>query len=464
MKIGIKNSLIYNLQNLKISTKGLFVKRIKYNKEFHKTLNLLEESQWFSEDQFRVTQNQKLKKLISYAYDNVPYYNELFKKHDILPSDITDLDDLKKIPILTKDILRNHPEKFVSKSVNKNFLISGWTTGTTGTPLNAYRSRSSVIFENATLWRQKRWAGVDISSPKVAIWGTIWDKVIVPNDNQNPPFWRMNFPENQLLLSYYHISDKTLPIFLEKLNQFKPEYIEGFPSIILTIARYLKKHKLTLPIKAVFTSSEPLYDTHREDIEESFETKIYDHYGQAERVSIATECPEHNGLHINPEYGILELLNNNNDVKPGESGEIISTGLNNYVMPLIRYKTGDMASISKKQCKCGRNMPLLHSVEGRKTDRIITPQGKIIPGGGIMGAFHGISNIQETQVIQEDLNHVTIKIVKENIANNIDTAQLNKNLEKCLGSDINFKFDNVPTLFSADQIKKRWVISKVKID
>ena len=226
----------------------------------------------------------------------------------------------------------------------------------------------------------------------------------------------------------------------------------------------MEKKNIFFPVKAIFTSSEPLYDVHRKVIETRFKAKIFDLYGQAERVAAATECTEHKGLHVNPEYGVLEIIKDNRDARDGEDGEIVGTGLNNYSMPLIRYRTGDVARFSPKPCPCGRKMPVLQFVDGRIADRIITPEGRIIPGGGIMGAFHGIDNIKECQVIQEDRYNLIIRIAKDNDSMEIDSEKLLFNLNKCIGKEMKLTIDLADSVFDDDMVKRRWVLSKVEVD
>ena len=463
MKSGFRENIAYFVYSLFLSAKGFAVNAVKYNKEFYRILQGLNESQWYSFDRLKELQDTKLRRLVEHAYENVPYYNGLFKKHGIRPDDIKGTEDLKKIPLLVREELRANPQQFIAANINRKLLAPGMTTGTTGTPVNALRSRESITFENAVLWRQKTWAGVDIGCRKAAVWGTIWDNVIVPSSIKRPPFWRRNVSDNQLLLSYYHMSDDTLPLYFKKLKEFSPDFIEGFPSTILTLSNYLKRQNEIFPVKAVFTSSEPLYNVHRNEIEKQFKTKVFDHYGQAERVVAASECHEHRGLHIHPEYGVLEIIKDDRDAAYGESGEIIGTGLNNYAMPLIRYRTGDVARLDASACPCGREMPLLQSVDGRKADSIIMPDGRVVPGGGLMGAFHGIDNIKKSQIVQEDVNNITVKVMKDKVELGVNTDTIIANLKKCVGNDIKIKVETVDSFLSGGTIKHRWVVSKVSV-
>jgi len=465
MKATAVGMLSYLTRSAYLSLKGYVVNRVKLGREFFSVLDGLERSQWLSEGGFRDLQNEKLRKLVQHAYANVPYYHRLFDSLHLRPEEIRTVDDLPKIPVLSKEELRANHDGLIARNISRHRLASGWTTGSTGTPINALRTMDSIIFEHATIWRQRRWAGTDVYDRKAAVWGTIWDDVIIPSASKRvPPYWRYNAADRQMLFSYYHMTDETLALYVDALEKFRPTFIEGFPSTLLILAQHLKQHDRLLPLRAVFTSSEPLYAVHREEIERRFETKIFDHYGQAERVAYATECEHHRGLHINPEYGIVEILKDGEPVAPGDTGEIVGTGLNNAAMPLLRYKTGDLASLGKGECACGRKMPLLQAVEGRLADSIITGDGIMIPGNGIMGAFHGIDNIKASQVVQEDPDHVIIRIVKEDLAKEVNLPALRRNLESCLGRRIHLEFQTVESLNLDGFAKRPWVVSKVSRD
>lgn len=446
-----------------ISVKALTVDAVKFGPPFRRVLAGLETSQWFSREQLEELQLRKLRALLQHAYTHVPYYHRLFDSIKLTPDDIRTLADLKQLPLLEKSTVRNSPEDFVSRKSRRWNTFPGWTTGTTGAPLNALRSRESIAGENAMIWRQRRLAGLKFRCRKAAIWGTIWENVIVPAQRRNPPFWRYNVTDNQLLLSYYHMSDSTLPAYVRHLESFAPELIEGFPSTLLVLARHLKKVNRVIPVKAIFTSSEVLYDVHRRELEEAFSAKVFDLYGQAERVVAATECEHHSGLHINPEYGILEILKDGKDAPPGSMGEVVGTGFNNYAMPLIRYRAGDLTTLAKNPCPCGRQMPLLEKMEGRKADVIRTPDGRVIPGNGLMGGLHGVANIKRSQIVQERLDHVVVNIQKEDPAQPVDVARLRENLAQCLGTSVTIDVCTTDDLDKAGRNKFRWVVSHLPV-
>ena len=340
-------------------------------------------------------------------------------------------------------------------------IFPGWTTGTTGTPINVVRDRNSIVAENAMIWRQRRLIGLGFRTKRVAVWETIWDNVIVPGTMRAAPFWQHNLTDNSVLFSNYHMSDTNLPEYVKLLKKFQPESIEGFPSTLLVLARYLKKTRTVIPVKAVFTTSEVLYAAHRKELEEAYAAKVFELYGQSERVVAATECEQHNGLHINPEYGIFEVLKDGEDAPPGTTGEVVGTGFNNYTMPLIRYRTGDLATLSTTPCPCGRQMPLIASLQGRLADVIRTPEGRVVPGNSVMDALYGVRNVKRSQLIQERLDSVVLHVEAEDPAQPLDCPALKQNLVRCLGTSMGIEIRVVDEIETNGQTKFRWMISRL---
>ncbi len=450
----------YAIRSAYFSVKGYGIRLMRSGKAFYRILKELEESQWSPREQLQALQDAKLRALIHHSYENVPYYRRLFTTQGLMPRDIQGISDLWKIPTLSKEIIRANPDDFVAKNINRRLLATGWTTGSTGTPLAVHRTLHSIIFDNATLTRQRGWAGVRKYDRKVAIWGTSFGNVIVPRRMRTAPYWRFNAADNQMLFSYHHLSDDTLSAFIDGLRKFRPVFIEAFPSTMLMLARFLKKQNERLSVKAIFTSSEPLYRTHRQEIEEVFETRVFDYYGHAERAITAAECEQGN-MHLNPEYGVLEILRGDETLAPGESGEIVGTALNNFGMPLIRYRTGDSSRLIDAVCPCGRQTPLLGGIEGRTADFIRTPDGRLMPGDGVMEAFYGLENIKESQVVQNEIDRVIVNIVKDDQKATVNTESLVTNFQRCLGDEMRVTVEFVANIAGEGSVKRRWVVSNI---
>ena len=287
----------------------------------------------------------------------------------------------------------------------------------------------------------------------------------MPGAETKPPFWRSNWVVNHMYFSSYHLSCDNMELYLRQLERFSPKALEGYPSTIYVLARYLLKRKTTLRLKAVFTSSETLFPHQRQAIERAFECKVFDFYGIAERVIFATECPAHEGNHLNMDFGITEILNKDRQpVVPGEMGRIVATGLHNYGMPLIRYQTSDVSAIKGKKCPCGRDFPLMEDVTSRAEDIITTKDGRYLSFASLSLPFKEMDSLVEAQIIQEDLEHIRINIVRQPTYNESDTQYLLNEFKKRIGSDMKIEIVFVDLISRTKAGKFRFVISKVPLE
>lgn len=449
------------IQNALVSLYGLKLTRREYGREFEKRLREFQGHQWMSETEIRDYRDRMLAKLVKCAYENVPYYRSVMQERDLQPGDITTAEDLTKLPVLTREDVRENMEDLISRSCNPSDLILGHTSGTTGSPLEFYYDRNVCLYKNVIDWRQKGMGGVRFGDKVAYFLG----RVVVPLDRKKPPFWRHNLVMNHLLCSSFHLSEENVRHYVKKLQSFKPKAIEGYPSTLFIVAKFLKSKGMTIPVKAVFSSSETLFPQQREVIEESFETDLFDYYGLAERTVFATECDKHEGHHIDTDFGVVELLGSNGDpVEDGELGRIVSTGLHNYAMPLIRYRTSDITSIRPQRCSCGRPFPLMDDVTTKEEDIITTKDGRLISSSILTHPFKPMTNIAESQIIQEDRDILRVKIVRRSGYSDADTDHLLRELSARIGEDIKIDIEFVDSIERTGAGKFRWVISKVPLE
>jgi len=449
------------IQNIMVSMYGFMLRRREYGSEFKRIFSEFENRQWLPASEIQEYQNTKLAALIKHAYDTVPYYQRIMDERNLKPSDVTTTEDLVKLPILSRDDVRTHGDDLISRSFDKKDLILGHTSGTTGSPLEFFYDRSVCLHKNIIDWRQKSVGDIKFGD-KIAFF---LGRVVVPLHRKRPPFWRYNFAMNHLLFSSFHLSGDNVESYVKKLRSYKPAAIEGYPSTLFIVAKFLKAHNQTLPIKAIFSSSETLFPQQREVIEEVFETDLYDYYGLAERTLFATECEKHEGHHVNNDFGIIELLGPDGEhVAPGELGRIVTTGLHNYAMPLIRYRTSDITSIKSTACSCGRGFPLMDDVTTKEEDIITTKDGRLISSSILTHPFKPMVNIAESQIVQEDRDNITIKIIRRSGYSDEDSRHLIKELGMRIGTDIKINIEFVDSIDRTSAGKFRWVISKVPLE
>ncbi|MCL4491209.1 MAG: hypothetical protein M1510_04765 [Nitrospirae bacterium] len=415
----------------------------------------LEKSQWFNNKRLPEIQSDRLRKLILHCYENVPYYRSLFNGRGLKPDDIKSPEDLKLLPILTKDTVRENFRELVATNAKRFSPILGHTGGTTGTALEFYVDSCANILEFATVWRHWNWAGYSFGDRFCDLRGRI-----IRGEKPYSFDWRLN----AMFLSSYRMTREMVKEYAVQLRSFKPRIIRGYPSAIDIFARLLRESGIDdIRPKAVVTSSETLLAQQRKNLEEVFGCKVFDTYGLEERSAAAGQCPEGN-MHADSEYGVIRVLNDGRDIPEGEEGEFICTGLHNYAMPLINYRTNDVGIFSTDKCPCGRGLPVIKSITGRVEDMIATPDGRNVAGSGLSVAFKYSMGIRLSQIIQEDINEMTVKIVRSPSYNENDEKTLLSNLRDRVGHVIRIKIEYVDDIPLTKAGKLKFVISKVRPD
>lgn len=448
------------VQNLGVSWYGWRVKRREYSKRFWTTLDQFEKQQWYSPGELLAYQNERLIELIKSCYQYVRYYRQVMKDRRLTPADFRTASDLEKLPILTRQDVRNHADDLISANISRRGTCDGYTSGTTGSPLHVIWDHNMCLVKTVVDWRQKRWAGINPDDPIACFFG----RQIVPTRRRNPPFWRHNWALNQLLCSSWHLSQVNLPAYVEELEKFQPRAIEGYPSSLSIIARYLLRTGRTLPVKAVFTTSETLLPQQRESIEKAFACKLFDFYGMAERVVFATECPTHNGKHLNSDFGITEFLHGDRPVEVGHMGRVVATGLHNLAMPLVRYQCSDVSALDDRHCECGRGFPLMAEVTTKDEDMFTATDGRYISPSVLNALTKHLLGIAESQLIQEEPRLVVVKIVRLPEYSDEVSRYLQTNLRRLLGREMEIRLEFVTAIPRTASGKFRWVISKVPLD
>jgi phenylacetate-CoA ligase len=372
-----------------------------------KYLHRYERFQYYSHDEIVQYQLTHLKKLLLHAYSKSVHYKKLFDENGISVSDIQTLSDLKKIPYLTKIDLSTKLTDITA--INSGLLVSKKTTGgSTGQAVTLLKNADALARERAATWRSYKWAGVAIGDPQARFWG-------VPlHVSQRLKYRIINFIANRKIFSAFNIDEQCLDVFYRQLLRFKPAYLYGYVSVIEIFASYIKKHQYVLPdsIKCVITTSEVLSAAVRKEIEGSLKLDVFNEYGCGEVGSVAHEC-EHGEMHVMDDNLILEIIP---AIDSSSVGEIVVTDLFNYATPLIRYRLGDYASISEKNCACGRTLKVIGNIHGRAYDCIHTEDDKVFHPEVMMYIFEDIKTavggIKQFQVVQETLGSLCINIIK----------------------------------------------------
>jgi phenylacetate-CoA ligase len=286
--------------------------------------------------------------------------------------------------------------------------------------------------------------------------------IIVPLTQKDPPFSRLNSVHNQLLLSNFHLTTDNLPSYFEALREHGSCALDGYPSSVYVLAKVLLNRGERLPLRAVLTSSETLFDFQRAAIEEAFECRIFDYFGAAERVIFAVECDSHEGHHLCEEYGITEVLDAQHcPVSAGSEGYLVGTTLHNVGMPLIRYQTSDLSALKEKRCSCGRTLTLMEDVATKAEDLLKLADGRLISPSALTHPFKPMNCIEASQIVQTQVNEMIVRLVPRSDYRDADGMRLVSDLKSRLGQDMQITIELVESLPRTKSGKFKWVISHV---
>lgn len=450
------------LQNAALTAYSALLHRERYGAGFRKFREFLEQSQGYSAAELIAYQDEQLRKIVKHAFESVPYYRRLFDSLHLKPSDIQSQQDLVKLPVLTRKDIQSNFEDLRSRTFSKSQLRLGHTSGTTGSPLEVYYDENVIHITYALMDRQYRWANATLwrFGDRIAV---LRGNVIVPVSRKRPPFWRHNHYHNQLLLSSFHLAPENMSLYVRELKKFAPVVIDGYPSTVYLLARHLLSEGQTLPVKAVITGSETLYDFQRVAIEKAFGCRVFDYFAAAERVVFATECDRHSGHHVSAEYGITEILDTDHrPLAAGQQGLLVGTSLHNYGMPLIRYVTNDVSALKPESCSCGRSLPLMEDVTTKAEDILALKDGRMISPSVLTHPFKPMHSVLQSQIVQEDYDRITIKLVPNENYRPADADHLIREFKARLGEDMHIQVEIVPELARTKSGKFKWVISKVE--
>lgn len=400
-------------------------------------------------------QQNKLNSILSHCIQNVPFYQDLKSERNISIGDF---------PIIDKTIINANMQDFLAGNISAKRRKKNSTSGSTGSNFHFFSDYKTDVIRDAFANLGEQWAGASLNQRKLIIWGAERDMI---NKTLKKKLVNSKFLFNTKMISSYHMTDENIKNhIIPTINNFKPRIIVGYPSTLAHIADYLTKNKISLNhrLKGLITSGESLNDLNRVKIENAFDVMVFNRYGCRDVGPIAHECEAHEGLHVFSDHVLVEIVNEKGEhCKPGEIGEIVVTDLDNYVFPFIRYKIGDIGKWANNKCSCGRQLPLLGSIEGRTFDLIIGTNNNRVPGNYFTLLRNKLKGIDQFQIIQERVGLLEVRLkVNEEYHESSDIKLIDLMKEK-LGDDMNIKVKHVPNIDTTISGKFRWVISNINL-
>ncbi|VTR98620.1 CapK related-protein OS=Desulfovibrio sp. X2 GN=dsx2_1185 PE=4 SV=1 [Gemmata massiliana] len=415
-------------------------------------LKTLEKTQFDAPEVIRARQLEALKAQLKHAWDTVPYYRASWTQAGVHPSDVRELADLEAFPIVTKADIRRHNRAMVSSAFDVTKLREKRTSGSTGVPLTIYCDEPAMQWKAACTIRSDEWSGYRLGQRVAKAWG-------------NPEYrhfglkgrLRNYFLDRAVYLDTLDLNDQRIAEFTRTIRRHRPGLIFGHAHSLYLLACALKKARVfDVRPNGIISTAMILHDWQRAVIEEVLGCKVTNRYGCEEVSLIASECEEHNGLHVNADSVYAEVPSN---------GKLLVTDLCNRGMPLIRYQVGDVVVPSTRACKCGRGLPMIERVEGRDADYVLTPAGHLISGISLTENFAVlIPGTAQVQIVQESITQLRIRLVADDAFNTTSRQKIADLVRDTFGDTVAHDVELVDAIPQEPSGKYRFCISKVARD
>jgi phenylacetate-CoA ligase len=417
----------------------------------------MELSQWWDESRLEQLRLSRLRRLLTSAQADVPYYRRLFSDIGFRSEEIGSLADLASLPLLDKTIIRANSGAL--KAENASGLARFNTGGSSGEPLVFYIGKERVSHDVAAKWRATRWWNVDIGDPEIVVWGSP-----IELGAQDGLRALRDRTLRTRLLPAFEMSEHKLDQFLDEIRTARPRMLFGYPSALSLIARHAEvrgRHMDDLGIRVVFVTSERLYDEQRQKISKVFDCPVANGYGGRDAGFIAHECPQ-GGMHITAEDIIVEILDQRGSPLPhGEAGEIVVTHLATRDFPFIRYRTGDIGVLDSKPCTCGRGLPLLREIQGRSTDFLVAQDGTVMHGLALIYILRDLPEVGAFKITQENIDLTRVSVVTEAGLNLELVKKIEQGFKARLGARVKIIVEEIAEIPAEKSGKFRYVVSKV---
>jgi phenylacetate-CoA ligase len=432
----------YWVQNIMCSLKGYFICKRRYNKSFYRELDRYEKGSYIPKDCLR-----------NFLVDikEVPYYKTQYAKYGVNLQSDDIYAELKKLPIMyRKDVIDNH-----SLIINTRFKGKTIQLGSSGTTATALVFPCSVERETkqwAVWWRYRRWHGIDLDT-----WcGWFGGQVIVPINQMKAPFWRINKPGRQVMFSAFHMTPETINYYYKEIVDRKLMWLHGHAHNTTYLASLIVEKGLPpiTCVKTITTGADSLFDWQRTIMKQAFpNASIFQHYGLTEGVANISEN-EYGELKIDDDFGYVEFIPI--DERDKSLCRIVATGYNNQPFPLVRYDTGDLATISYDE----NGIPIIHQIDGRTTECIKLPDGRRISSTS-MTNFEFTTKVKEVQFYQKDLYNIYVRIVKRSDYDEEEEKKVIACVSERLPVNVNVHVEYVEAIEKTKSGKIKYIISEL---
>jgi phenylacetate-CoA ligase len=402
-----------------------------------------------------------LKKMLIHARDNTVFYRKLFSDCAFDPDKFEDLEQLEKLPPMTKDILRENEADIIARNIDEKDRHQSVTGGTSGVKLNFYRDNPCRGHRLAVQWRSDTWTGWEVNDSVAYIWPVV-------TDIDSLGGWKSRLINKYVtgFIPYAasYLNDEECNKIVRSMQEFKPFLIRCFPASLITIAEYMQAHNLTVPsVKAVIPTGEPLFPHQRELFEKTFNAEVFNLYASRETGTIAAECSHHGDLHIASDSLLVEVTDNGKRLPDGTDGEFLITDLRNFAFPFIRYAINDFGQLTGEQCPCGMSYPMMKNIVGRVMDVLYDADGNHV--SPIILALHLIAHgpeIGQMQIIQNSIEEIVVRLSNNPPPDDSLKKYFTEKIKELIKGVKEVKFDIVDKIAFEKSGKYRFTINNLK--
>lgn len=444
----IYNRLPVKLQNIACAAEGRRLARLRYGGDFTDKLSEYLKNKEKSIDEVLSIRDAKLRRMVRYCYENVPFYIKLFDEAGIDPESVRDPDDISALPILDKQTVRHNVDSLRPRDMRvAGKYITEHTSGSTGSSLVFPQSVGNVRDLWAVFWRF--WTSLGLA------FGTTYadfgSRTVVPQSQAKPPYWRESPSLFQVKFSAFHGNPETYQHYYEEINRRRLTWIHGYPTCIVPFATYVVENGLEFDTRmaVVTTSAENLYDYQRALLRRAFGVEPHSLYALTEATACISESVDHKMV-IDEDYSLVELL------PAGDYYRIVGTNLSNFAFPLLRYDTGDLALFSGETQSGWR---VIEGIDGRSGELLT------MPDGGRIGAFSALfvdsSHIEEAQLVQHADYSITIRFVPVDDCYQNDLARAEERLRQRTRNQVGISVQRMDRIPRTARGKLRYVVSEV---
>lgn len=420
----------------------------------------LEQSQWLPAPRLQQLQLRALRQLLDHAAQHCPYYRNRWRESGLHPEDVRSQDDFQRWPVIDRQEIRLHRLEMRAQLPGLR-TFSKSTGGSSGVPLHFDLNTDSDDRRTAAWHRGYSWANAGPGTKQFYLWGAALGQ---------RPRWRKwkdalyNRFHRRLAVSSFDLTDATVPRVLDLYNRYRPDALVAYTNPLYFFAKALEERGLVpFSPRGIVVGAEKLHDFQRKQIERVFRAPVFETYGSREVMLIGAECDRHEGLHLTAENLLVEILDGDGTPTPdGEEGNVVVTDLYNYGMPFIRYLNGDRAVAGWRMCSCGRGLPLLRCVVGRRLDVLHTPDGRHLPGEFFPHLMKDFPEVQRFQVIQERPERIEMRVVLKGGWQGNHRRVVEEEVGKRLGATAQFDIVSVADIPLTAAGKLRVVVNTVE--